>query len=237
MVDEENQLHGLCSKAPSGLLAELALRAAAAHLPHIAFESFGGVEVAQRIRAGYCGDVVVLDEKKVRSLEADGFVRPASIRPLFASDAVLAVASSAPDPDISTVPALKEALLSAGPIAVSTGPSGVAFTELLRGWGMLDVLGDRLITVPPGVPVGLFIARGGAALGVQQRSELIHLAGVRIVGTLPGSTAISSVFVGAVLTSSQNAGRALQFLTACAEGEAVEPLLEEFGLRPASLAR
>jgi molybdate transport system substrate-binding protein len=237
VVDEESQLHGLCSKAPGGLLAEISLRAAAAHHPHVAFESFGGVEVARRIRAGYRGDVVVLDEKKVRSLEKEGFVLPASIRPLFASDAVLAVASSAPDPDISTVPALKEALLSAGPIAVSTGPSGVAFTELLRGWGMLDALGDRLITVPPGVPVGLFIARGGAALGVQQRSELIRLAGVRIVGTLPGSTAISSVFVGAVLTSSKNAGRALQFLTACAEGEAVEPLLEEFGLRSASLAR
>lgn len=236
MVDEENQLHGLCSKAPGALLAELSLRAAAAHNPHVEFESFGGVEVARRIRAGYRGDVIVLDEQKVRSLETDGLVLSTSIRPLFASDAVLAVGSSAPDPDISTVPALKEALLSAGPIAVSTGPSGVAFTELLRGWGMLDALGDSLITAPPGVPVGHLIARGDAALGVQQRSELMRLTGVRIVGTLPGPTAISSVFVGAVLTSSKNAGRALQFLTACADGEAVEPLLGTFGLRPASLA-
>lgn len=231
VADDNTELRGLSSKASARFLNDLSQRAAEIGMHHVAFESLGGVDVVRRIEAGYRGDVIVLDEDKVRTLNASGFVESGSIRPLFTSDAVLAVAASAPIPDISSVPRLRDALLESGPIAISTGPSGVAFTGRLRQVGILSALEGRLVTAPPGVSVGSVIARGEATLGIQQRSEMLGVVGINVVGALPAEMAITSVFVGAVLATSTNTGRAREFLQSCQQHDAVASLLDTHGLR------
>src|SRR5690606_37393516 len=105
---------------------------------------------------------------------------------------VAAVRAGAPRPDIGTGDALRAAVLAAPSIGYSTGPSGVALQALFARWGIADEVKQRTVQAPPGVPVGTLIARGEVALGFQQRSELIHVEGIDILGPLPADIAIDT---------------------------------------------
>jgi molybdate transport system substrate-binding protein len=86
---------------------------------------------------------------------------------------------------------------------------------LFETWGIADQLTGRIVTPPPGTPVGSLVARGAVGLGFQQRSELIHLDGIAVLGDLPDAIQITTTFSAAVACGSvfQNEGRALlQFL-------------------------
>ena len=97
---------------------------------------------------------------------------------------------------------MREAVLAARRIAYSTGPSGVALLELFQRWGIGELLRNRLLQAPPGVPVGSLLARGEATLGFQQLSELIGLPGIELLGPLPDAIRIDTVFCAAPCTAS-----------------------------------
>ena len=70
----------------------------------------------------------------------------------------------------------------------------------------------KLVQAAPGTPVGSLLADGAADLGFQQRSELSDLAGIRVLGPLPGAAAIRSTFSGAVLARSGDPDAAREVL-------------------------
>ena len=55
------------------------------------------------------------------------------------------------------------AVLAAPRIGYSTGPSGVQLARLFERWGIADQIRDRIVTAPPGVPVGSLVAKGERA--------------------------------------------------------------------------
>jgi molybdate transport system substrate-binding protein len=202
--------------ATKSLLADLsdALQRRRSLLMH--FESAGGVQVARQIRAGAQADIAVLSRDQMAGLDADGLFEDGTLRPLFVSDVVAAIAENAASVTLSTEADLKAALLGAGQIAYSTGPSGKALIDLLERWELVEAVQPRLVQARPGITVGSLLAGGAADLGFQQRSELTELAGIRVLGPLPGTAAIRSTFSGAVLARSTNkapARTALQFFT------------------------
>ena len=206
-------IRGISSMATRQLLAELlgTFHRRTGH--RVAMESIGGVEAAKRVKAGEAFDVVVLASDAIANLVAASHVLAGSKVDLVHSGVAVAVKAGAARPDIGSEEALKRAVQSAKSIGYSTGPSGVALEKLFERWGIADEVRQRTVQAPPGVPVGTLVARGEAALGFQQLSELMHLEGIDVIGPLPAAVQITTTFSGAVCATSK-------------EGDTVRALLD-----------
>ncbi|MFF9473669.1 substrate-binding domain-containing protein [Streptomyces roseolus] len=216
------ELAGLSSMATRPVLAELCEHLRLADGTRMRFASAGGVEIVRRVREGAEADLLVLAADAVTALEEAGHVVPGTARPLWISQVVAAVPADAPTPALDTVDDLRAALTSATAIAYSTGPSGTALLDLLHRLALADVLTDRLIQAPPGVPAGTLLASGRADLAFQQHSELMDLPGVTVLGPLPGDTALTSLFTAAVLATTTDPTRAREALDLLAGEEATQ---------------
>ena len=206
-----SRLTGISSMATRALLAELSADYARRSGTAVAFESVGGIDAAKRVQAGEAFDVVVLASDALAGLVAAGHVVAGSVEDLVHSGVAVAVKAGAPRPDLSGEEAVKRALLAARSIGYSTGPSGTALLQRFERWGVLPQLEGRLVQARAGVPVGSMVASGEVELGFQQRSELIHLQGIDLVGDLPAAIQIDTTFSAGVCAGSRqpDAARAL----------------------------
>jgi molybdate transport system substrate-binding protein len=164
----------------------------------VALESVGGVDAAERVRAGEPFDLVFLARNAIDKLIASGHVLAGSRVDLVRSGVAVAVRAGAPRPDIGSELALQRTVLAARTIAYSSGPSGVELARLFERWGIAAALRDRIVVPPPGTPVAALIARGEVELGFQQLSELLHVDGVEVLGPLPPAIDVVTIFSGGV---------------------------------------
>jgi molybdate transport system substrate-binding protein len=227
-------LAGISSMATRHVLADLCQAFREQTGREVAIESVGGVEAARRIRAGGTFDVAVLAADAVEKLESEGHVVGGSRIEIARSGIAIAVPAGARRPDISSEPALREAVLAARRPAYSTGPSGTRLLELFRRWGILEALGARLVQAPAGVPVATLLARGEADLGFQQLSELIHEPGIEMVGPLPPEIQAMTVFSGAVCKTSGDPAGARALLDFFARDASAK---RRHGMEPAGMNR
>lgn len=223
---------GISSMATRPVLTRLAAAYERDTGTRVAITSVGGVDAARRVRDGEPFDVVVLASDAIERLAADGHVEPGSCVDVARSGIAVAVASGAPRPDIGTETALRDAILSAGRIGYSTGPSGTHLTRLFARWGIADAIAPRIVQVSPGVPVGALIASGDVEIGFQQMSELMHVPGVEVVGALPAAAQAVTVFAAAVLAVAHDRAAAARFVAYLASPQAAH-IKREYGMEPA----
>jgi len=163
-----------------------------------------------RIEAGECADVLVLSRAGIDSLAKQGKIAPASDVALAGSGVAIAVKAGAAKPDISTPQALKETLLKVRSIAYSEpsagGASGVYFAKLLERMGIAEQMSPKTKYPPAGGFSGELLLSGEADLAVQQKPELMHVAGTEIVGFLPGELNMVTEFVAAIMAGSKDPG-------------------------------
>jgi len=165
--------------------------------------------ILPRVRAGERADCLILTAEAMDELLASGAVTRA--RALGSSGIGVAVRTGAPRPDISTVEALKSALVCARSVAHSrVGASGLYFVELIERLGIAARLKKRVV-VEKG-PVGLVVAAGEAELGVQQLCELAPVPGIDIVGPLPEPVQKLTCFAGGIAATAANPQGALALL-------------------------
>ena len=214
------------------VLAELTAGFEQATGHRASIEAVGGVDAAQRVTAGEAFDVVVLAADAIAKLLAAGCIVPGSVVDLVHSGVAVAVPAGAPQPDIGSEDAVRQAVLAARSISYSTGPSGVALAKLFERWGIAGEIASRRVQAPPGVPVGSLVAKGEVELGFQQLSELLHVQGIAIVGPLPPAIQITTTFSAGIGALSQQADAARELLAYMASPQAADAKRKQ-GMEPA----
>jgi molybdate transport system substrate-binding protein len=225
-------IKGISSMATRQVLAELVAAYEARTGAAVAIESVGGVDAARRVQSGEPFDVVVLASDAIDQLIAAGSVLPGSRVDLVHSGVALAVRAGALRPDIGSEAGVRAAVLAARRLSYSTGPSGVALAKLFERWGIADEIRGRIVTAPPGVPVGTLVARGEVDLGFQQLAELIHVQGIELLGPLPPDIQITTTFSAGVCSASTQADAVRAVLRFMASPEAAEAKRRQ-GMEPA----
>ena len=196
-------------------------------------ESVGGVDAAKRVQAGEAFDIVFLASDAIDKLVIAGHLDASSKINLADSGVAMAVRAGAARPDIASAEAMRAAVLAARNLSYSTGPSGVALAKLFEDWGIADQIKDRIVTAPPGVPVGSLVARGEVELGFQQLSELIHLEGITLLCNLPDAIQVTTTFSAAIGQGSAHKEAARALLTFLTSEQAAAAIRRQ-GMEPAS---
>lgn len=225
-------IQGISSMATRLLLTELLQAWHGRGGEPVQISSVGGVDAAKRVAGGEAFDLVVLASDAIERLIAGGHAVAGSRVDLVHSGVAVAVRAGTPLPDLSDEAAVRAAVRAAPSLSYSTGPSGVALAALFERWGVMDEIRARILTPPPGVPVGSLLASGQVALGFQQLSELMHVDGISIAGPLPDPIQIDTLFSGAVCATSTRASAVRQLLAFMASPEAA-PAKQRQGMTPA----
>lgn len=181
----------------------------------VTFERSGVVR--DRVLAGAVVDVAITTRPALDLLAARGKIVPETAKDIANSAIGVAVRRGAPKPDVHTVQAFRQALLTAGTIAYAdpaTGsPSGNHLVKVFERLGIAGAIAGRTILIGAGangsvVVVGDVVARGEAEIGLQQIAEIVPVAGVELAGPLPAELQEVTIFSAAVTASSANAGAA-----------------------------
>jgi molybdate transport system substrate-binding protein len=178
-----------------------------------------------RIEDGETPDVVVLSRAGIVALQKLGKLAAGSDVTLASSGVGIAVNAGASKPDISTPEALKRTLLSAKSIAYSEpsagGASGVYFAKLLERMGIAEQMKPKTKYPPPGGFSAHLLMTGEAELAVQQKPELLHVAGAEVIGLLPGDLNVVTEFAAAIMAGSKNAVGAATLIKLLQSSDAV----------------
>ena len=186
------------------------------------------------IAKGASADVTILTREAIDRLVRDGIIVDGSTAEVAQSGVGIAVRAGALKPDISTVAALRSALLETKSIAFTRlGASGVHFAQVIDRLGIADDV-RRKAHIGDGY-AGEVVARGEAEMAVQQISELMPVAGIDIVGPLPEEVQKISVFAAGVLRAARNPGGAEKLIAHLTEPR-LAPLLIRKGLEPVGSA-
>ena len=222
----------ISSMATRAVLSELAAQYQSTTGKSVVAEAAGGVDVAKRVRAGEQVDIVVLASDVIDKLLMEGKLQAGSRMDLVKSGIAIAVREGQSKPDVMTEAAVKHAVMAAPSLSYSTGPSGDYLKRMFERWGILEAIRERIVVPPPGVPVGSQVAEGKAALGFQQLSELINCPGVTVVGPLPDSIQMLTIFSAGISMATTQAEAARAFLNYMVT-PAAAPIKQRHGMEPA----
>jgi molybdate transport system substrate-binding protein len=191
-------------------------------------------DLKKRVLEGEAADVVILTGAAMDDLQKQGKLVSGSVVNVGGTEVSIAVLAGAPMPDISSIDAFKNALLSAKSIVYADpakgGASGVYFARVLDRLGLAEQLRAKTILVP-GAQAAEVVAKGEAELGIAQASEIVPVTGARLVGPLPGEFASTTIYAAGTASGAKSPDGAkalIQFLT----GQAAAPILKAKGFVP-----
>jgi molybdate transport system substrate-binding protein len=226
-----SELKVVAPNAVKESMAEIADRFERETGRRIHFTWAGSEAIAKRVTEGEVFDVVVNTSRGVDRLAADGKLVAASRIDFSRSAVAVAVRAGLPRPDVSSVPALKAALLDAKSIAISSGASGRYLEQLFQKMGVADQIRDRIKQPPSGAQIGEMLIRGDADLGFQQVTELLHAKGIQYLGTLPDEVQNYTVWAAGLHVAASDPEAARAFTRALV-APASTPAIRRSGMEP-----
>ncbi len=172
--------------------------------------AFGAVGVMRdKLLAGEPCDLLILSQALIDGLVQTGHAVAASVRPVGAVKAGVAVVSGQPHPAVDSPEALRQAFAKA-PAVYCPDPqkatAGIHFFKVLTELGLVDTLGDRLRTYPNGATAMRALADDAlpGAIGSTQVTEIVYTPGVDLIGLLPAPFELSTVYTAAISAGAQN---------------------------------
>ena len=187
--------------------------------------------IPNRLRRQEAADVIMLPDASLRDLITEGLVVADSRVELARSGIGMAVRSGAPKPDISTVDALRRALLQAKSVAFSAQVSGLyLLNELFPRLGIAEQMKSKSKVIEL-ERVGAVVQRGEAEIGFQQISELLPIAGIDYVGPLPAEVQRITLFSAGIATAARNPAGANALIAFLASPDAARVMIK-YGLEP-----
>lgn len=191
--------------------------------------------IPARMDRGEAVDVVIGSSASLVGLLEAGRILPGHTRALARSGIGLAVRAGAGKPEVGTVEALTRTLLACRSIAISTSASGIYLDKLFARLAIDGALSTKIIRAEA-TPVGEIVASGVAAIGLQQVSELLPVAGIDFVGPLPAPVQEMTLFCGGVAAGARAVAPALRLIDVLA-GPAAFASIERAGMVPAGKDR
>jgi molybdate transport system substrate-binding protein len=168
-----------------------------------------------RLAAGEAADVLVMPTNILDGYEKTGVVRPQGRGVLGLVSVNAVVRSGAPKPDLSSVDALKRAMLAARTIVFATPgmtPSGTHMGKLVEQLGIAEAMKGRIIH-RPALEGGVELVAGDEAeIGFYPKSEVISAKGLALVGPLPAEVQLTTIYGAAVTAASAAAAAGTAFV-------------------------
>lgn len=233
-VAEAAEVKVLTSVALTAALGELAPRFEKATGDKVTIAYGLAAEMKKRVLDGESADVILITRPMMEELQKQNKLAANSLVDVAGTPVAVAARAGASKPDISSADALKRTLLAAKSVAYSDpakgGVSGIHFAQVLERLGIADQMKSKSVLVS-GALAPEVVAKGEAELGVGQASEIVPVAGVELVGPLPGELASTTVFAAAVGAESKAAAAAkalIVFLT----GPQAGPIFKAKGFEP-----
>ena len=188
--------------------------------------------IAKRVEGGEGFDLCILTPAAIKDLTQKGKFAAGSAANVARVGVGVVVKAGAPSPDISTVEAVKKALLAAKSVAyidpAAGGSSGIYVAGLLDKLGIAGEIKPKA-KLKNGGYVADLVASGEAELGLHQISEILAVKGVHLVGPLPAEIQNYTTYAAAVGAQAQHA-EAAQALLRRLTGPEAEPVLKERGM-------
>ena len=183
---------------------------------------------------------MVLTKQSLDALTKDNKATAGTDATFASSGMAVVVKKGAPKPDISTPEAFKQALLNAKAIAYSDpaagGASGVHYAKVLERLGIVDQMKAKTKHPPPSGNTANLVVAGEADLAVQQEPEVMSVAGVDMVGPLPGDLNNITVYAAGTGAGSQQSDAATALIRFLHTPEA-QAVFEAKGLKPAEASK
>ena len=189
-----------------------------------------------RIRDGEAFDVTILPSSAFEPVVTHGKIAPGTATVVARSLVAVAVPAGAPKPDISTVDALKRALLAAKsvvyPDPTKGGATGVHAARVIERLGIAAEMKPKT-TLVAGSEYADVLAKREAELGIVQPMVVLGVPGVEIVGPLPAELQNTTDFVfrAGVATSAKEPAAAASFIKYLVAPEAAR-VIKAKGMEP-----
>jgi molybdate transport system substrate-binding protein len=179
-----------------------------------ASQGTGPKTIKSQLEQGVDVDMVILSKEGLDELTTAGRIAKGSEVALASVPLGAAVRQGSAKPDVSSVDALKRALLSARLVALPGSTSGIFLKdEVFPKLGIADKVTSKLFA--RGIESTGALATGEADLAIGPVSELVNQPGIEIVGALPDDVQLVQVFTAAITSTahhSEQAKRLIEFL-------------------------
>jgi molybdate transport system substrate-binding protein len=201
----------------------------------VSYATAGVIE--KQIQDGEAFDVVILPTEALNSLATGGKIVVGTSTKIAQSPLAIAVHAGSPKPDITTVDAVKRALLAAKSIGYSDpakgGAIGKAAARMIARLGLTDELKSKTMLTPAGQFVSL-VGEGRIELAIALPIVLMNRPGVDFVGVLPTELQDPNAFIysAAISANSEQTSTAKALVGYMTSPEAAG-MVKSKGMKPA----